>query len=96
LSRDFTLIGYAMTTMQYVDRFLDPLGEVFTPEVAQKLIDLRAAPELQARIDELAEKANEGLLTPAEDDEYKNLIDAGDIVAILQAKARQFLANTSP
>ena len=44
-----------------------------------------------ARIECLAQKANEGALTAEEDDEYKDYVEGGDILALLQAKARRFL-----
>jgi hypothetical protein len=57
--------------------------------VARKVAELQADPAVQARIDELAAKANEGQLTDAEDAEYDAYIRAMDIVAVLQKKARQ-------
>jgi hypothetical protein len=47
-----------------LDRLVEPVVRTFTPDVARALIRLRADPELQARMDELAEKCNEGRLTP--------------------------------
>ena len=77
----------------YLDRLLDPLTEVLTPESASALLNLRADPELEAHIDELRRKANEGTLTPVEDAEYKDFIEAVDIVSIMQAKARRVLSR---
>src|SRR6185503_10938101 len=34
-----------------LDRLLDPVGRCLTPEVARRLVALRAEPELQARVD---------------------------------------------
>lgn len=70
---------------------LEPLGECLTPEVAQKIVDFRASPELQARIDELADKCNEGELTPEEASEYDRYVDAIDVVAMLKAQVRAVL-----
>lgn len=84
-----------MSTVNYLDRFLEPMTEAFTPEVARKLADLRADPELQAHIDALADKANAGTLSPEEDREYKGYIEAADIIGIIQAKARRYLAARS-
>ncbi len=83
------------TAISYLDRFLEPMTEAFTPEVAQKIADLRAAPELQSRVDELASKASAGTISPDEDVEYKGYVEAGDIIAVIQAKARRFLADHS-
>jgi hypothetical protein len=80
-----------MATASSLDRMLDPVTACFTPQVAQRIVDLRLDPELAARIQDLARKANEGTLTPDEDDEYKDYIESGDMVSLLQAKARRFL-----
>lgn len=77
----------------YLDRLLDPLTDALTPDSALALVNLRADPELEARIEELREKANEGVLTPAEDAEYKDFVEALDIVSIMQAKARRVLSR---
>ena len=80
---------------QVLDRLLDPVAECLTPEVARALVNLRARPEVQARIDELAEKCNEGELTPVEQAEYRNIVDAIDFISILQAKARALLTRAA-
>ena len=76
---------------QVLDRLLDPVAECLTPEVARALVNLRARPEIQARIDELARKSNEGTLSPIEQAEYRDTIEAIDFISILQAKARKRL-----
>ena len=82
-----------MSTLPTVslDRILDPLTECLTPPVARRITQLQADPETQKRLDELAAKANQGTLTDEEDAEYKQAVDAIDLLAILQAKARAFL-----
>jgi hypothetical protein len=82
-----------MSTASYLDRFLQPVTEAFTPALARKLVDLRVDPELQTHIDMLRQKANEGTLTLEEDAEYKDFVEAVDVISIIQAKARQFLAK---
>ncbi len=78
-----------MTTKTAVlDRMLDP---VITRELAQQLLAYRADLELQSRIDELAEKCNEGILSPTEREEYEAYVSAISFVSILQAKARRVL-----
>lgn len=79
------------TETTYLDRILDPLAECFTPQVAHRLADLRADTQTQERLDILAAKANEGQLTPDENAEYRQFVDAIDLLAILQAKARDYL-----
>jgi hypothetical protein len=52
---------------------------------------LRADPELQARMDELAEKCNEGRMTPEEREEYDTSVRFANYLAIIQARARRLL-----
>jgi hypothetical protein len=47
-----------MNAIQLFDRILDPVADAFTPEVARRMVDLKADAEMQARIDELAKKIN--------------------------------------
>ncbi len=83
-----------MSTTAYINRFLEPVVDAFTPELAHKIVNLKADPELQARVNELAEKANEGSLTAEEDAEYKSIIQAADLVSIIQSKARRYLTQS--
>jgi hypothetical protein len=83
-----------MRSSTVLDRLLDPVGRALNGEAARALVDLRAAPDVQARIDELAEKCNEGQLTPAERADYETYVAAGSLIAALQAKARLRLARS--
>ena len=74
-------------------KILDPVAQCFTPEVAKRVAELRADPAVQARIDELAAKCNEGTITPEEMAEYDAYIQAMDVVAVLQKKARSLIAQ---
>ncbi|HEY3391784.1 MAG TPA: hypothetical protein VGK58_03700 [Lacipirellulaceae bacterium] len=71
-----------------LDRLLEPFADCLTPEVAAKVADMRADESIQRRIDYLADRANEGLLTAEEQDEYVGYLHAIDVIAVLQAKAR--------
>ena len=82
-----------MASTSYLDRLLDPLTEALTPKVAAALLELRADSELDAHIGELRRKANDGTLTPTEDADYKDFVEAVDLISIMQAKARRFLAK---
>lgn len=72
-------------------QLLEPIGKYMTLELAQRIAELRASPEAQARLDELADKCNEGALTPEEATEYDSYVDAIDLIAVLQAQARDVL-----
>src|SRR5207237_746129 len=77
-----------MDTAAYIDRMLEPVGDCLTEEVAGKLIQLRASPQLQARIDELADRCTENVLNEEERAEYETYVRVGNLIAWLQAKAR--------
>jgi hypothetical protein len=78
-----------------LDDLLDPLSRCLDAESARRLMELRVALPVQARIDVLAERANEGVLTVDENTEYEALINAADFISILKQKARRQL-NSSP
>jgi hypothetical protein len=84
-----------MSTTSYLDHFLAAITEAFTPEVARRIVELRADDELQAEIDVLREKENEGTLTPDEEAKSKDFVEAVDWISIVQSKARRFLARSS-
>ena len=76
-----------------LDRMLEPVTQCFTPEVARRLLDLQPDSAIQARIDELASKANEGSLSAEERAEYEEYVEAVDLIAILRSKAGAMLAG---
>ena len=80
-------------TSDLLDRLLDPVGRCLTADAARQLVDLRADPALQRCVDRLADRANEGQLTANEREEYEAYISAANLIAILQAKARDALAR---
>jgi hypothetical protein len=73
---------------QVLDRLLAPVLRSLTPESAKRLLDLRADAADQARMDELAIRCNEGLLTSEERSEYETYVGAATVIAVLQARAR--------
>jgi len=78
-----------------LERLLEPVIRSLNAEAAKELIKLKADPKTQARVDELARKCNEGDLTPSERSEYERYVMVGNLVAILQAKARLVLSKRS-
>ncbi len=83
-----------------LDRMLDPLSRCLDAESARRVVELGIDPVVQARVDVLAERANEGLLTPEERAEYEAYINVDDFIAILKMKAERYLlldeASPSP
>lgn len=82
-------------TAPVLDRLVGSLGECLTPESARRLLALKADPTLQARVDYLAGRCNEGLLTRDEEAEYRECVTYGTFIAILKSKARQLLAASA-
>lgn len=80
-------------TNTVLDDLLEPVSNAFSRDVALALVNIRAGEAVQARIADLAEKCNEGVLTPAEQSEYETYVHALDMVSVLQAKARVWLAR---
>ena len=78
-----------------LERLLEPVSRSLNAEAARELIKLKADAKTQARVDELARKCNEGDLTSSERLEYERYVTAGNLVAILQAKARLILSRKS-
>lgn len=74
---------------------MDPLSRCLTVESAHRLVKLRADPQLQKLVDRLAEKCNDGTITPEEQADYASYVSFGTFVALLKSKARQLLANHS-
>jgi transglutaminase-like putative cysteine protease len=75
----------------FLTRLLAPVGECMSREVAKKVADLRADPDVQARVDELADKCTEGALTAEERAEYEAYVHASRIIGVLQSQARGIL-----
>ncbi len=80
-------------TIAVMDKILEPVANAFSRDVAQALVNIRAGEAVQARVADLAGKCNEGLLTPAEQAEYESYVQAVDMISVLQAKARVWLAR---
>jgi hypothetical protein len=78
-----------------LDALLDPLSRCLDAESAQRVIDFRVDAAVQERIDTLADRANEGLLTDDERAEYEALVNADDFISILKLKAGQHLQSRS-
>lgn len=82
-----------LATADLLDRLLGPVSQAMTLDTARHLLALRADPEIQAQIDDLADRCTEGQLTDEQRADYESLVSAGNLIAILQAKARAVLTN---
>jgi hypothetical protein len=66
-------------------------GQAMTPELARHVLTLGFSGEDKDRMHALALKNQENHLSREELDELDNYIKVGDLLAILQSKARKFL-----
>ena len=80
-----------MNASTALDGLLDPLGRCLDADSARRIVELRISSPVQQRLDTLAERANEGVLTSEETAEYDALVNAADFISILKLKARQQL-----
>jgi len=86
-----------MTTLTSIlDYYFEPVTAMFNREMAEALVNRKPDPRLVARVAELGRKSDEGTLTEDERDEYKTLVDAGDMISLLKSKARRFLEENPP
>jgi hypothetical protein len=83
-----------MNASTVLDEFLDPVSQCLDAESARRLVALPVPPPVQARMDELADRANEGLLSDEDRSAYEALINAADLISILKAKARRQFPET--
>jgi hypothetical protein len=85
----------ATPELEAFERGVGPVLRIVLPEKAEAVLRFRAAPELQARIEELAGKSTEDQLTETERAEYAGYVRANKFIAILQRQARQLIGATS-
>jgi hypothetical protein len=76
-----------------VDGLLDSLSRCLDTESARRVADFRVAEQIQEKVDVLAERSNEGLLSPDERADYEAFINVSDLIAILKLKARRALES---
>lgn len=76
-----------------LDSIIEPFAACLTLDAAKKIVAIRADHDMQSRVDELADKANLGTLTPEERTEYDRYLAAFHFVTIMQARARRLLQS---
>jgi hypothetical protein len=59
--------------------------------LAQQFLKLSFSPEDGVRMHELAQKTQQGTISSSESEELNNFVDVGDMLAILQSRARRTL-----
>lgn len=74
-------------------RVVTPEKDGLSPEAARSLLERRFSDSDQARINDLAARNAEGLLSPAEREELEGYVKVGDVLSLLHLKARRSLAR---
>jgi hypothetical protein len=77
-----------------IERVLHSVGDTMTYESASRIASLNPDPEVEERLNVLAERSSGGLLTEEERSEYESLVIAGDLIAILQSHAQSMIASS--
>jgi hypothetical protein len=81
-------------TLPTIERMLEPLTACLTPEVAQRIIDVRLDdPFTMQRLEDLREKANDGTLTDQERVEYEGFVEGNDLLMLIKDQARSVLQH---
>lgn len=82
------------TTLPSIERILEPVTACLTPEVAQRIIDVRLDdPSMMQRLEYLREKANKGTLTEQERVEYEGFVEGNDLLMLIKDQARSVLQH---
>lgn len=74
-------------TLGVDDSLLESAAACLGPDTVRALGEIQLSEATRCRIALLAEKANEGLLTPEEGLEYERFIEVSEIIATLRLKA---------
>ena len=77
------------TTLGVDDSLLESAARCLDTNSVRALRELQLDEAAQGRLDVLAQKANEGQLTPLEAREYERFIDLSDIISTLRSKAER-------
>ncbi len=80
-----------MDATNVLEASLEPVSRSLNADAARKLLKLRAPVAMERRINELATRCNEGAASSQELAEYDAMINASNLIGILQAEARNLL-----
>ena len=83
-------------TTSLADKMLDLAADCFDAPTLNALARMRLDPQLAARVDRLAGRANNDQLTPRERKEYQSYIPTSELLALLQLRARVKLGLPIP
>jgi len=81
------------TEAAILGRLLEPEKADLPPDVARHILAIQFGSDDRERMNELAEKARSGALTPAEESILENYRHVGRLLALMQSKARLSLTK---
>ena len=79
-----------------LQRLVDPRRCGWSEQAAQAVLKLNFSAEDQERAAELADRANQGILTHDEESEMESYLRLGTLVDLMQSKARLYLRELRP
>jgi len=79
------------TELDVFRRIVDDDEATLSIDAAEALLRLKFCPQDRRRMNHLAERNRQGRLTTSEEQELESFIRAGQLLGILQSKARQAL-----
>ncbi|MGO9809708.1 MAG: hypothetical protein ACLP53_02725 [Isosphaeraceae bacterium] len=82
-----------LTEAEIWTRIIMPEKNGLSPETARSLLELTFAEEDTARMNDLARKNREGVLTDDERKELALYVKVGDVISLLHLKARKSLVH---
>jgi hypothetical protein len=74
-------------------RLIESQPEELTPEAAKYLLGLGFTENDQARLQELADRSQDGTLSEDEGREFDSYLHIGNLLAVMQSKARLVLGG---
>lgn len=87
--------GLNLRGMNAMESMLASVTDTLEASALKALVEMRASTEAAERMQWLAERANEGLLTEEERHEYDSAISFGNFLGLLQSKARLKLKSAA-
>ena len=76
----------ALESCDSMELLIGSVAACFDAESAKRLREMEFPPALQARVDVLAELANEGAISEEEISEYQTILDLSDLIDLLRAR----------
>jgi hypothetical protein len=83
-------------TLGVDDSLLESTARCLDANSVRALSELQLDDAARARLDILAQRANEGQLAPEEAREYERFIDVSDIISTLRLKAERQVGDLAP